>query len=55
MRKLVEYTPLMVFMVRILMAAFLMVGSFLGFPNDPTLGGMFWLFTGIWMLMEVME
>ena len=55
MRKLVEYTPLMVFMVRILMAAFLMVGSFLGFPNDPTLGGMFWLFTGIWMLLEVME
>jgi len=54
MKKLAEWTPAMVLIVRIMISLFLMAGSIMGFPNDPAMGGMFWLFTGIWTLMEVL-
>lgn len=52
MKRLADLTPLMVFGIRIFMVALLMMGSFMGFANDPALSGMYWMFTMIWVVME---
>ena len=36
-------TYIMVTVVGLLIPALLAIGSFLGFPNDPQLGGCFWI------------
>ena len=41
--------------VTILMAAALSVGSFLGFPADPVLGGMFWLIVTLLLIVGGVE
>ena len=52
MKKIERLTPMMIFGIRIMTAAFLTIGGFMGFANDPALSGMFWMLTGIWIVME---
>ena len=45
-------TYIMVTVVGILIPTLLAIGSFLGFPNDPQLGGCFWIFISIKCLVD---
>ena len=44
-------TSFFIYIVAIIVALFLSIGSFFGFPDDPVLGGIFWLLVLIYMLL----
>lgn len=45
----------MLFFVRMFLILLLIVGSFLGFPNDALLAGYYWLLVGFVMLLELVR
>lgn len=50
-----KYAPLVLYVGTLVTALFLAVGSFMGFPNDPTLCGMFWLMTALYMVLPMLD
>lgn len=40
---MIENTHVFCFFVTVLVAIVLAIGSFMGYPNDPELSGIFWL------------
>lgn len=43
-------TSLFLYVTMIFIAALLAIGSFMGFPNDPQLGGVFWILVACFLI-----
>lgn len=45
-------TRLFLYVTMIFISTLLAIGSFLGFPNDPQLGGVFWILVTCWLVWD---
>lgn len=52
MRKELTAPRLLALIARFVTVFVLIVGAFLGFPNDPQLGGLYWIITAFHIFMD---
>lgn len=54
MRKELTAPRVIALVTRFMLILALIVGAFLGFPNDPQLGGLYWIITAFYIVMDTM-